>query len=94
MKPKLLVINGIDNRQGLDEKLGCQFKIAYQPNFKTGDLSMIDNDVSAIFTKPNHLRVYFGQQVLGKFKFLKTLATASTGASHIDTQYVIKDVGF
>ena len=92
MKPKLLVATEIDNIQGLREKLECEFEIFYHPNLKMGDLGLIDNNVSAIFTNPNNLKVYFGQKFLGKFKSLKTLATASTGTIHIDTQY-IKNAG-
>lgn len=88
MKPKLLVATEIDNIQGLREKLECEFEIFYYPNLKLADLDIIDNDVSAIFTNPNNLRVYFGQTVLEKFKSLKILATASTGTIHIDTEYI------
>lgn len=88
MKPKLLVATAIDNIHGLLEKLESQFEVVYYPNLEMSDLGMIDNDVTAIYTNPNNLRVYFGQEVLGKFKSLKTLATASTGTIHIDSQYV------
>tara|TARA_A100001015_G_scaffold321079_1_gene450000 strand:+ start:63 stop:1019 length:957 start_codon:yes stop_codon:yes gene_type:complete len=88
LKPKLLVATNIDNINGLYEKLESQFEIVYYPNLEMNDLSMIDSDLSAIFTNPNNLKVYFGQEVLSKFKSLKTLATASTGTIHIDRQYV------
>lgn len=92
MKPKLLVATEIDNIKGLREKLEFKFEILYHPNLAMKDLTSIDNDVNAIFTNPNNLKVYFGQRVLGKFKALKILATASTGTIHIDTQY-IKNAG-
>ena len=57
MKPKLLVATEIDNIQGLREKLECEFEIFYHPNLKMGDLGLIDNNVSAIFTNPNNLKV-------------------------------------
>ena len=88
MKPKLLVATEIDNIQGLREKLECKFEIVYHPNLVMEDLGIIDNEVSAIFTNPNNLRVYFGQKILGEFKSLKVIATASTGTIHIDTEYV------
>ena len=92
MKPKLLVATQIDNISGLREKLEYHFDITYFPNLMLENLKMIDNDIRSIFTNPNNSRVYFDKRVLGKFKYLKTLATASTGTIHIDTNY-LKAVG-
>lgn len=88
MKPKLLVATEIKNISGLYEKLESKFEIIYFPNLVLDDLSILDKGISAIFTNPNNLRVYFGAQILEHFEFLRTIATASTGTIHIDTEYL------
>lgn len=87
MKPKLLVATDISNIAGLRAMLSDVFEVLYFEQFSAEDAARCASDIEAIFTNPNNSRVYFGREILHRFKSLKYLVTASTGTIHIDKEY-------
>lgn len=87
MKPKLLVATDISNIAGLGARLSDVFEVLYFEKFSAEDAAGCAPDIEAIFTNPNNSKVYFGREILHRFRSLRYLVTASTGTIHIDKEY-------
>lgn len=87
MKPKLLVATDISNIAGLGARLRDVFDVLYIEKFSAEDAAGCAPDIEAIFTNPNNSKVYYGREILHRFRSLRYLVTASTGTIHIDKEY-------
>lgn len=83
---KLAVITPIKHIAKVYERLSAIGEIVYLPEFSEQDFSLIKH-CELIFTNPNKSTVYLGEDLLKVMPNLTTIATASTGTIHIDTEF-------
>jgi D-3-phosphoglycerate dehydrogenase / 2-oxoglutarate reductase len=85
---KLLVITPIEGIDGVRDTLEqlSDTEIVYIPDPTIADI-MNHADTTYIFTNPNRLQVYLGEELLSGLTNIKAIATASTGTVHIDKDY-------
>jgi D-3-phosphoglycerate dehydrogenase len=87
-KPKVLNLTPISQINGLTEYLSSFFEVENMPYAESSDLIPNKQEYVAIFINPNMSKLYLDKHFLFDFKNLKVVATASTGLTHIDLNYL------
>lgn len=87
-KPKVLNLTPISQISGLAEYLSDFFEVESMPYADSPDVVPNKQEYVAIFINPNMSKLYLDKQFLLDFRNLKVIATASTGLTHIDLNYL------
>lgn len=74
--------------KGLDAYFKESFKVGSFPYAESKLEIPNKHEYTAIFTNPNMSKLYLGDEFLSEFENLKVVATASTGLTHIDVEYL------
>jgi len=90
MKPKILIITPIKHIKKLYRNFEIYFKIKYIPEATYNEVLKHSKNIDCIFTNPNKSKVFIDKNIISNSKFLKVIATASTGTNHIDVKFAQK----
>lgn len=89
MKPNLLVLTPIAHIEGLNETLNRKFNCKINSFAKNLNDFEFSPYIHAIFTNPNMSQIYLNEEALKPFSSLRVIATASTGLTHMDMEYIL-----
>jgi D-3-phosphoglycerate dehydrogenase len=89
--PILGVFTPIAHIPNLDKKLSKYFEVLYYPDVNYLHAINKIEQIEYIFTNPNKLQFKFDANLLTKASQLKAIATASTGDSHIDLEFLARN---
>jgi D-3-phosphoglycerate dehydrogenase len=87
-KPKILNLTPISQISGFAEYLSDFFEVESMPYADAPDAIPNKQQYVAIFINPNMSKLYLDKHFLQDFKGLKVIATASTGLTHINLEYL------
>jgi D-3-phosphoglycerate dehydrogenase len=87
---RILNLTPIKHIDGLEEFLSDYFEMASFENVRKDDEIRNRDQFSGIFTNPNMSKLRLDESFLANFKSLRVVATASTGLTHIDLNYLKK----
>jgi phosphoglycerate dehydrogenase-like enzyme len=88
IKPRVLNLTPISQINGLTEYLSDFFEVESMPYADSPDAIPNKQEYVAIYINPNMSKLYLDKHFLQDFKNLKVIATASTGLTHIDLEYL------